>query len=82
MVITFIGFTNAAFGALYLLPVPGFAGWYLLINNLNYKVAAKFEEKRAVISIVFLLIIVFGFLNFYFKLFASLFLMLSSSSLF
>jgi Zn-dependent protease len=70
-----IGLTNMTIGALFLLPLPGTAGWNILLNNVSYNTSVKLQEKMMVISIVGLLLIVLGLLNFYFKIFVSLFIL-------
>jgi Zn-dependent protease len=69
-----IGMSNIVIGALYLLPFPGTAGWNILINNVSYPLSRTLQEKATLISIVALIFIVLGFLNFYFKIFALLFM--------
>ena len=68
-----IGVTNMTIGALFLLPLPGTAGWNILINNVSYNTSVKLQQKMMVISIVGLLLIVLGLLNFYFNIFVALF---------
>jgi Zn-dependent protease len=74
-----IGLTNMTIGALFLLPLPGTAGWNLLLNNVSYNTANKLQEKIMVISIVGLLLIVLGLLNFYFNIFITLFMLGSNT---
>ena len=73
-----IGRVCMTMGALFLLPLPGTGGWYLLLNNVAYKTQQKLVEQSMVISIVGLFLIMLGFLNFYFKIFLFLFFMGSS----
>jgi Zn-dependent protease len=68
-----IGITNAILGGLYLLPIPNFSGWQLLINNVSYKLSQKLQEHALTISIVFLLLIILKIFNFYFIFIANLF---------
>lgn len=68
-----IGLTNITIGALFLLPLPGTAGWNILLNNVSYNTSIKLQEKMMIISIAGLLLIVLGLLNFYFNIFVGLF---------
>ena len=68
-----IGFSNIVIGALYLLPLPGTAGWNILINNVSYNTSRKLQEKAFIISIAGLALIVLGLLGFYFNIFISIF---------
>ncbi len=79
IMVGFIGLTNMTIASLFLLPFPGTAGWNILINNVSYSLSAKLQEKAMTISIVGLLLIVFGAFNFYFTLFISLFTSLSNT---
>ncbi|KAB8029057.1 site-2 protease family protein [Fluviispira multicolorata] len=74
LIVTLIGISNITIGALFLLPLPGMAGWNILINNLSYNKAKFLNEKATIISIVGLLLIVSGVLTFYFRIFLFLFL--------
>lgn len=73
MILSSICFLNIIIGALNLLPVPGTPGWYILINNLSYELSRKVQEKAMFLTIGFLILIISGFLSFYFKLFLFLF---------
>lgn len=73
MILSSICFLNIIIGALNLLPVPGTPGWYILINNLSYELSRKIQEKAMFLTIGFLILIISGFLSFYFKLFLLLF---------
>ncbi len=73
MILSSICFLNIIIGALNLLPVPGTPGWYILINNLSYELSRKIQEKAMFLTIGFLILIISGFLSFYFKLFLFLF---------
>ena len=74
-----IGLTNMVIGALFLLPLPGYAGWNILINNLNYNTAKKLQEKAMIISFIGMAIILFGFLDVFLKLFSFLFILGSNT---
>jgi len=69
IMLALIGLINLTIGALFILPLPGTAGWNLLINNVSYPVAKKLQQKMMMISIIGILAIVLGFLNFYFSFF-------------
>lgn len=73
VMLTIIGLTNMVIGALFLVPIPGTAGWNILINNVSYQWAQKLQSNMMMISVIGLMIIVLGGLNFYFSLFAWLF---------
>ncbi len=73
MILSSICFLNIIIGALNLLPVPGTPGWYILINNLSYELSRKIQEKAMFLTIGFLILIISGFLSFYFKLFLFIF---------
>ena len=73
--LTIIGQVCITIGALFLLPMPGTAGWYLLLNNVPYQVGMKMIQASFMISITVLLLILTGLLNFYFKFFLLLFYM-------
>ena len=74
-----IGLTNMIIGALFLLPLPGYAGWNILINNINYNTGQKLQEKAGIISIVGMFFIILGFLNLYFNFFMKLFVLGSNT---
>lgn len=73
LILSSICFLNIIIGALNLLPIPGTPGWSILINNLNYNLSRKVQEKALFISIIFLLLIISGFLSFYFSIFLFIF---------
>ncbi|MBX9839142.1 site-2 protease family protein [Silvanigrella sp.] len=77
LMLSTIGLTNMVLGALFLLPLPGYAGWNILINNVSYNTARKLQEKAMIISIVGMIVIIFGFLNTFFNIFMKLFLIIS-----
>jgi Zn-dependent protease len=77
LMLSTIGLTNMVLGALFLLPLPGYAGWNILINNVSYNTARKLQEKAMIISIVGMIVIVFGFLNIFFNIFMNLFFAIS-----
>ncbi len=79
IMIALIGITNMTIGALFLLPLPGTAGWNILLNNVSYNNSVKLQQKVMLISIIGLVLIVMGALNFYFKIFVSLFTMGSNT---
>lgn len=81
IMLAIIGLVNMTIGALFLLPLPGTAGWNLLINNLPYRISRKLQEKIMMISIVGILAIVLGALNFYFSFFIALFVLGSNTLL-
>lgn len=81
IMLAIVGLVNMTIGALFLLPLPGTAGWNLLINNVSYSVAKKLQEKIVLISIIGILAIVIGFLNFYFSFFIGLFVFGSNTLL-
>lgn len=70
-----IGQVCMTIGALFLLPMPGTAGWYLLLNNVSYNIGQKLLQSSFMISIVTLMLIMSGVLNFYFRFFIFLFFM-------
>ncbi|MES2614766.1 MAG: site-2 protease family protein [Bdellovibrionota bacterium] len=74
-----IGITNMTIGALFLLPLPGTAGWNILLNNVSYNTSVKLQQKMMIISIAGLLLIVLGALNFYFHIFIGLFVLGSNT---
>lgn len=71
--LSIIGQVCITIGALFLLPMPGTAGWYLLLNNVSYQFGSRMMQSSFIISIVALLLILSGLLNFYFKFFLLLF---------
>jgi len=71
--LTVIGQVCVTIAALFLLPMPGTAGWYLLLNNASYQFGMKMIQSSFIISISVLLLILSGLLNFYFKFFLLLF---------
>lgn len=73
VMLTIIGLTSMVIGALFLIPIPGTAGWNILLNNVSYSWAQKLHSNMMMISLIGLMIIVIGGLNFYFSLFAWLF---------
>ncbi len=73
--LTMIGQVCITIGALFLLPMPGTAGWYLLLNNIPYQAGMKMIQASFMISIIVLLLILSGLLNFYFKFFLMFFYM-------
>ena len=77
LMLSIIGLTNMVLGALFLLPLPGYAGWNILINNVSYNTARKLQEKAMIISIVGMIVIIFGFLNIFFNIFMNLFFAIS-----
>ncbi len=77
LMLSTIGLTNMVLGALFLLPLPGYAGWNILINNVSYNTARKLQEKAMIISIVGMIVIIFGFLNIFFNIFMNLFFAIS-----
>ena len=70
-----IGQVCMTIGALFLLPMPGTAGWYLVLNNASYDFGRKMLQSSFMISIVTLVLIMSGLLNFYFKFFLFLFVL-------
>lgn len=76
-----VGLTNMTLGALFLLPLPGTAGWYLLLNNVSYQTGLKLQQNMMWISIGGLVLIVSGLFNFYFQIFLALFMGLSQTFL-
>lgn len=81
IMLAIIGLINMTIGGLFLLPLPGTAGWNLLLNNLPYSLAKKFQDKIMLITIIGLALILLGFLNFYFKIFIGLFIIGSNTIL-
>lgn len=69
-----IGQVCMTIGALFLLPMPGTAGWYLLLNNASYEFGKKMMQASFMISIAMLFLILSGVINFYFRFFLILFL--------
>lgn len=68
-----IGQVCITIGALFLLPMPGTAGWYLLLNNASYEFGRKMMQSSFMISICMLVLILSGVINFYFNFFLFLF---------
>lgn len=68
-----IGQVCMTIAALFLLPMPGTAGWYLLLNNASYEFGRKMMQASFMISIGMLVLILSGLINFYFKFFLLLF---------
>ena len=76
-----VGFTNLTLGALFLLPLPGSAGWYIIIHNVNYNLSQKLQTHAFWISIAGLILIISGLLNIYFMIFANIFQSISMTSI-
>lgn len=77
-----LGMTSFIFGGLHLLPVPGFCGWYLLLNNVQPQLALKLQEKQLYISFIFLGLVIFKLFSAYFMIFLSLFMSISGGGFF
>lgn len=77
VLLAIIGFTNLTIGALFLLPIPGTSGWYILLHNVRYNVAQKLQENALWITIVGLGLIISGLLNVYFMIFVHIFQVIS-----
>jgi Zn-dependent protease len=77
-----LGMTSFIFAGLHLLPVPGFCGWYLLLNNVSPQLAYKIQEKQLYISLIFLGLIIFKLFSAYFMIFLSLFVSISGGGYF
>lgn len=55
--------SNIAIGLLNLLPFPNSSGWRLLLNNIDYNLGQKLNEKATIISIVMLVLLLTGILS-------------------
>ncbi|MEN9809314.1 MAG: hypothetical protein RLZZ488_881 [Pseudomonadota bacterium] len=55
--------SNIVIGLLNLLPFPNSSGWRLLLNNINYNLGQKLNEKATIISIVMLVLLLTGILS-------------------
>ena len=73
LMVSSIGYQCMIFGALFLWPIPGFAGWNLLINNLSYNAAMKVQNQAQMIYIAAIIILMSGIANIYFYPFVLLY---------
>ncbi|MEY3903158.1 MAG: hypothetical protein RL189_2464 [Pseudomonadota bacterium] len=55
--------SNIVIGLLNLLPFPNSSGWRLLLNNIDYNLGQKLNEKATIISIAMLVLLLTGILS-------------------
>lgn len=61
-----IAMGNVFIGVFNILPFPGRDCWRMIINNAPFHISRKLEENANILSIVFLILLLMGFLRFIF----------------
>lgn len=64
---------NLIIGLFNIIPFPASDGWKLLLNNVNYNLSRKLEEFATPLSIIVLVLLIFGVFSPFFSLILGLF---------